>query len=108
MTSYKAQLLEGMDDIMGGYYRDAATGHTHIDRLDAAIEHGHHGHSGRGGEDYPGFVHSASGIDTAQCAVKYCGGGFGGYVLCLWSTRHGRDTFVKHNTRALAVEPYSK
>jgi len=107
-TSYKAQLLEGMADVLGGYYRDAATGHTRVDRLDAAIEHDHDGQDGPDGEDCTGFVHAASGIDTTQCAVKYCGGGFGGYVLCLWTTRQGRDAFVAHNTRALAVEPYSR
>lgn len=39
-------------------------------------------------------------------AHKYCGGGFGGYALYLFSDAMQRDQFVADNDAARAIEPY--
>ena len=39
-------------------------------------------------------------------AHKYCGGGFGGYALYLFSKMEERDRFVASNPAARAIEPY--
>jgi cytidyltransferase-like protein len=39
-------------------------------------------------------------------ARKYCGGGFGGYALYLFSSTEGRDAAVSANDAMRAVEPY--
>jgi hypothetical protein len=39
-------------------------------------------------------------------AAKYCGSGWGGYVLYLFDTPAKRDTFVRENVNAKAIEPY--
>jgi len=97
MTSYCAQLEEGMTDVLGGFYRDS-TGAVRRDRIEGYLK----------GDAVGMHCDSTSGIDTAHCAVKYCGGGFGGYVLCLWDSSDRRDAFVAHNPDAMAVEPYSR
>ena len=39
-------------------------------------------------------------------ACKYCGGGFGGYALYLFSSKDARDNAVKLHDEMRAVEPY--
>lgn len=39
---------------------------------------------------------------------KYCGGGFGGYALYLFTNSGVRDNFVETTAGALAIEPYAK
>lgn len=39
-------------------------------------------------------------------AMKYCGGGFGGYALYLFSEASARDEFVAQSENHLAIEPY--
>jgi hypothetical protein len=39
-------------------------------------------------------------------ACKYCGGGWGGYAVYLFSSRNDRDEFVNADARVKAVEPY--
>jgi cytidyltransferase-like protein len=43
--------------------------------------------------------------DDNTCAVKYCGGGFGGYVLYLFNSHDARELFVETNG-AIRIEPY--
>lgn len=40
-------------------------------------------------------------------ALKYCGGGWGGYALALFANEVARANFVSHHTGAKAIEPYS-
>lgn len=42
---------------------------------------------------------------NSRCAIKYCGGGFGGYILYLFYESRDRDEFLK-NTDAIAIEPF--
>ncbi|MBN1973290.1 MAG: adenylyltransferase/cytidyltransferase family protein [Sedimentisphaerales bacterium] len=47
--------------------------------------------------------------DTEKClACKYCGGGWGGYALYLFSCSEERDKFVIGHSFAKAIEPYIK
>jgi cytidyltransferase-like protein len=39
---------------------------------------------------------------------KYCGGGWGGYVVCLFADVVARDAFVAREPEALAIEPYCR
>ena len=41
-------------------------------------------------------------------AWKYCGGGWGGYVVCLFADAADRDAFVTREPDALAIEPYCR
>ncbi len=41
-------------------------------------------------------------------AMKYCGGGYGGYALYLFTSQENRDTFVAQKDAALAIEPYTQ
>ncbi len=43
---------------------------------------------------------------SGALARKYCGGGFGGYALYLFSATSDRDRFVTDNSAARAIEPY--
>lgn len=48
---------------------------------------------------------------SGECAIKYCGGGFGGYVLVLFTNAHARDHFVGEDEKEgvasrLKIEPY--
>jgi cytidyltransferase-like protein len=46
-------------------------------------------------------------IETEKClACKYCGGGWGGYALYLFSNTGQRDRFVSEHPHAKAIEPY--
>ena len=48
-------------------------------------------------------------IESDQClACKYCGGGWGGYALYLFSNPEEREKFVTEHSRAKAIEPYIK
>lgn len=48
-------------------------------------------------------------IESDKClACKYCGGGWGGYALYLFSQAGQRDDFVTRHSRAKAIEPYIK
>ena len=43
---------------------------------------------------------------AASClACKYCGGGWGGYALYLFSSARDRDEFVQSHSQAKAIEP---
>lgn len=51
------------------------------------------------------------GMDPLQqpagcCACKYCGGGWGGYAVYLFSARRDRDAFIAADAAAKAVEPF--
>jgi cytidyltransferase-like protein len=46
-------------------------------------------------------------IETEKClACKYCGGGWGGYALYIFSSHEKRDKFVTEHPLAKAIEPY--
>lgn len=46
-------------------------------------------------------------IDNDKClACKYCGGGWGGYAVYLFSSPEQRDKFVSNRPLAKAIEPY--
>ena len=48
-------------------------------------------------------------IDNDKClACKYCGGGWGGYAVYLFSSLEQRDNFVSNRPLAKAIEPYIK
>jgi len=48
-------------------------------------------------------------IESDKClACKYCGGGWGGYALYLFSQPGERDDFVTRHSQAKAIEPYIK
>jgi cytidyltransferase-like protein len=48
-------------------------------------------------------------IEKEKClACKYCGGGWGGYALYLFSIPEQRDNFVTNHPLAKAIEPYMK
>ena len=46
-------------------------------------------------------------MDAKNClAKKYCGSGWGGYALYLFSSKQGRNHFVEMHTLAKAIEPF--
>jgi cytidyltransferase-like protein len=46
-------------------------------------------------------------MESHNClARKYCGGGWGGYALYLFSSQTDRDAFVSHHKQTKAIEPY--
>ena len=46
-------------------------------------------------------------MDAKNClAKKYCGGGWGGYALYLFSSKRGRNHFVEMHALAKAIEPF--
>jgi hypothetical protein len=46
-------------------------------------------------------------VEAKNClARKYCGGGWGGYAVYLFSAVKDRDAFVSKYTQAKAIEPY--
>ena len=48
-------------------------------------------------------------MESEKClACKYCGGGWGGYALYLFSSHKDRDGFVNEYPQARAIEPYIK
>jgi hypothetical protein len=48
-------------------------------------------------------------IESEKClACKYCGGGWGGYAVYIFSTVEQRDKFVTEHPYAKAIEPYIK
>ena len=48
-------------------------------------------------------------MESEQClACKYCGGGWGGYALYVFSRPEQRDQFVRRHSSAMAIEPYIK
>ena len=48
-------------------------------------------------------------IESEKClACKYCGGGWGGYALYIFSRPKERDHFVTEHPCARAIEPYIK
>ena len=48
-------------------------------------------------------------MESEQClACKYCGGGWGGYALYVFSRPEQRDQFVSQHPRDKAIEPYIK
>ena len=48
-------------------------------------------------------------IDSEKClGCKYCGGGWGGYAVYIFSNPEQRDKFVAGHSYAKAIEPYIK
>lgn len=48
-------------------------------------------------------------IHPEKClACKYCGGGWGGYALYVFSSVNARDEFIHSQPRAKAIEPFIK
>ena len=43
---------------------------------------------------------------VGEIAKKYCGGGFGGYGLFLFTNSTNRDTFVAAGRGRIAIEPF--
>lgn len=41
-------------------------------------------------------------------ACKYCGGGFGGYAVYIFTSGEERDGFVTNHPKAKAIEPYTR
>jgi hypothetical protein len=51
----------------------------------------------------------ASLVDCEECfACKYCGGGWGGYALYLFSSNKDRDNFITKHSQAREIEPFIK
>ena len=48
-------------------------------------------------------------IESEKClACKYCGGGWGGYAVYIFSNPEQRDKFITEQPYAKAIEPYIK
>ena len=46
-------------------------------------------------------------LEADNCiAQKYCGGGWGGYALYLFSSDADREKFIDHNTQVIPIEPF--
>jgi len=46
-------------------------------------------------------------LEADNCiAQKYCGGGWGGYALYLFSSNSDREKFIDHNTQVIPIEPF--
>lgn len=47
-------------------------------------------------------------VITGALACKYCGGGFGGYALYLFESKHQRAQALKTNNHLYPIEPYCR
>jgi hypothetical protein len=74
--------------------------HEDIDTLAKAVRMSYELQMGEGMEPL---------IESENClACKYCGGGWGGYAVYIFSNPEQRDKFVNEQSYAKAIEPYIK
>jgi mevalonate kinase len=77
-----------------------AVHHKDVDKLAEAIKMSYRLQLGEGMESL---------VESEEClACKYCGGGWGGYAVYVFSNSGQRDDFVARHPKAKAIEPYMK